>query len=602
MYESLKLLGRLKSSGDVFSRIIGKMPENYTHGIAVCFNSNGGYVGVRQRKNNGDFAYKKAHSASKTLPLPITMFSERIENTINRLGNTLESFSKNEELGDFAVFCKKIFDSWQENEKQIKTDTLEAYESLKQHEENIFIYASHDDNALTPLTENNKLKNHIKKSFVTEQYGKRSNTICQKEKGVCSVCGNEPVTVYGNFSMITCYTLDKESVIAGGFNIGQAVDNFPVCADCIIDISDGFRFAGNELTSNMAGFQYMALPKALTGDEELNRNVIDELFKKYKKRQKAGELRHIAGTEKELIQMLDDENIQDDVSLLLVFFAKSKAQWSILLEIEELLPSRVRDINSALNDTEDKVKRFFNIDKWHYTFRIFRSVFGQADAGKTHQKIVQYLDAIFSDHPLSESDVIAGGVSSILSVQRKALKGEQDFSYFAIRDAFATWLFFKYLQLFHDQKRRRKMEYLDQFSGPYVDVIHELSDFFDQPDKVAAFLIGCYVDSTAYAQSAKRGEGGKRGNEPFRKRVIGRKMNPEYLKRLYPEAMSKLRQYDAFGLVARDLDPLTAYCIAKAGNDWKSSDEALTLAFSIGMSINGKLIKPKKEDEENDAA
>lgn len=585
MYESLKLLGKLKSSGDKFSQITEKMPKHYTYGIAVCFRDDGSFAGIKQKKNDGDFAFVKAASRANSLPLPITMFSGKIENTINRLKNTIKKFSEANEDNGLRQAYRNIYESWEENDERLKSEIIRTYDSLKERkEENIFLYLSYDDDGLTSMMENDSLKNQFKNNYLRERYGIYDKIQCFKENGYCSVCGYNNIPVFGNFSLIKCYNLDKESVIAGGFLIQQAVNNFPVCSDCILDISDGFKFAKNELTSHMAGLNYMALPKALTGDEQLNQELIDELFTKYKKRQKTGELRQIAGTENELIEMLDSEGIQDNVSLLLVFFAKSKDQWSILLEIEELLPSRVRIIKQSLGYTENVISKIFNVDNWQYNFGILQQVFKVKYKGDSQasQKIIQYLQAIFSNHPIQESDMLTNGTLSILGAQKEALKGEKDNTYYVVRNIFATWLFLEKLKLFKDRRRGEAMDYLEQFTGPYVDMIRELSEFFDYPDKVAAFLIGCYVDSTAYAQSSYRkdsSEGSKRGNEPFRKKVIGRKMNPDYLKRLYPEAMSKLRQYDAFGLVAKDLDPLTAYCIAKAGNSWSSSNEELTLVL-----------------------
>lgn len=607
MYESLRLLGQLKSSGDPFARITKQMPERYVLGLAVRFRDDGSYAGLSQKRNDGSFAFKEAAPRANTLPLPITMVSGRPHNTVNRLKNTLEQFGKNTELGEFAEFCRQAFTSWSGQEERVNEEIMEALSAMQRDNESIFLYASHDDPGLTPLTENESLKRFFTEGYVQDNFGSCGRTACHKDKGVCSVCGLDKVAVYGNFSLIACYNLDKESVIAGGFSPERAADNFPVCADCILDIGDGFKYAQNELTSYLSGFQYMALPKALTGDEELNRQIIDELISHYKERQKAGKLRRIAGVEKELLEMLDREDIQDNVSLLLVLFATSKAQWSILLEIEELLPSRIRTIREAIEASEETIAKYFYTDSWQYTFGHLRDAFKVKYAGTSQldQKIVQYLEAVFSDHPVAESDMLAGGVTSILGAQREGLRGKQDHSYFVIRNTLATWLFLNYLQLFHQKGKGDAMDYLDQFTGPYVDMLRELSAFFDQPDKAAAFLIGCYVDSTAYAQSLKRStvagsEGGKRGTEPFRKKVIGRKMNPEYLKRLYPEAMSKLRQYDAFGLVAKDLDQLTAYCIARAGNQWPSSDDELTLAFCIGMSINSRIIKSQKEDTDHD--
>ena len=279
MYESLRLLGQLKSSGDPFSRITSRMPEHYALGLAVCFSDDGSYAGLAQKRNDGSLAFKKAHSAASSLPIPVTMVSGRPHNTINRLKNTLEQFGNTQELGEFAEFCQQAFASWKAQEKILNNEIMDTLSAMQRDNESIFLYAAHDDPSLTPLTENEALKQFFTEGYVQGNFGNCGRMACHKDKGVCSVCGQKGVTVYGNFSLIACYNLDKESVIAGGFSPERAADNFPVCADCILDIGDGFKYAQNELTSYLSGFQYMALPKALTGDEALNQQIIDELIR-----------------------------------------------------------------------------------------------------------------------------------------------------------------------------------------------------------------------------------------------------------------------------------------------------------------------------------
>lgn len=67
MYESLRLLGQLKSSGDSFSRITNRMPEHYTLGLAIRFGDDGTSAGQSQKRNDGSLAFKKAHSAASSL-------------------------------------------------------------------------------------------------------------------------------------------------------------------------------------------------------------------------------------------------------------------------------------------------------------------------------------------------------------------------------------------------------------------------------------------------------------------------------------------------------------------------------------------------------
>lgn len=55
MYDSLRLLGQLKSSGDAFSRITNRMPEHYSLGLAVRFRDDGSYAGLRRKRNTDPF-------------------------------------------------------------------------------------------------------------------------------------------------------------------------------------------------------------------------------------------------------------------------------------------------------------------------------------------------------------------------------------------------------------------------------------------------------------------------------------------------------------------------------------------------------------------
>ena len=65
-----------------------------------------------------------------------------------------------------------------------------------------------------------------------------------------------------------------------------------------------------------------------------------------------------------------------------------------------------------------------------------------------------------------------------------------------------------------------------------------------------------------------------------------------------------MRQYNSFGLVAQTLDPQLAESWIKCGEEWTISDEESTFAFTLGMSLAGKIREIDKKavltEEEGD--
>lgn len=52
--------------------------------------------------------------------------------------------------------------------------------------------------------------------------------------------------MYGNFSVVACYNLDKQGSIAGGFAEQGAHRNLPVCGDCALALAAASGFVGRQ--------------------------------------------------------------------------------------------------------------------------------------------------------------------------------------------------------------------------------------------------------------------------------------------------------------------------------------------------------------------
>jgi CRISPR-associated protein Cas8b/Csh1 subtype I-B len=115
---------------------------------------------------------------------------------------------------------------------------------------------------------------------------------------------------------------------------------------------------------------------------------------------------------------------------------------------------------------------------------------------------------------------------------------------------------------------------------PYGHYALEHTDFFCRPERVAAFLTGCYVAQVTSVQHQERGA------EPFAKKFIGRVLTRQHLRRLYREGHAKLAQYGKLGHVITGLDPDLANAWVVCGNARAISDEEAIFTFTVGYRIN----------------
>ncbi len=131
----------------------------------------------------------------------------------------------------------------------------------------------------------------------------------------------------------------------------------------------------------------------------------------------------------------------------------------------------------------------------------------------------------------------------------------------------------------------------------YGKYIREHPQFFNGPEKVAAFLTGCYVSTVMGVQYRARD-----GATPFGKKFFGRLMTRRLLHRLYLEGQDKLAVYDKLGFVIRGLDPDLAHAWIVCGDSWDIGDEEATFAFKLGYSLEHRIRSFVENDEEAKAS
>ncbi|MCL0107058.1 TIGR02556 family CRISPR-associated protein [Thermodesulfovibrionales bacterium] len=585
MFTELIELNQIIEGGkprNIVKRLNQGLPNAYKHGIAICFDLNSGrYVGLRLVEGCQDVVYMKASGSNGFAATALQPLAEKSASTINKLKRAVDALC----MSVFSI--KKQVDNITKNFDEIKIlheINVKLQDIPQSRDERIYLFvASIDGDKILPLYKEREVQEQMVKNALDEQYGKADKFLSIENDRTCYLCGKAGQKVYGNFSRLKCYNLDKRGVITGGFSYKEPLKNFPVCEECITAVSSGYDFAKKYLTFPICGERYILLPNLRTKNEELS----DFILEKLQDRETAtlsSKLEKITASENEILEELAEAGGGKDVlTLTMVFFEESNASWKITAEISEVLPSRITLIYKVKHTIESN--RYLKMgENFYYTFRNLQRFMG--DGGKlSRRKFMGYIDAIFADKMLDEKTFLTDLCRTILSTAKK----EPKYLAATVRDAFATWLFLSQLKILRKGEKSMGNE-LIKTDGPYGQFIKKHEDFFNAHEKVVAFLTGCYISKVLYVQ------GTNLGNSPFFKKLRGLKLDKKKLEILYPESRNKIQQYDAFGLV-KDIDSLIAQAWVDCGSKWDITDDEATLAFSIGLSLDYNIYKADEKKQ-----
>ena len=585
MFERLLHISQIRygDESDRIKLLNEGLEPSYHYGLAVCFDEVGQYKNIIMTEGSKNVIYIKG-APNGFDPLAISKYAGSPQKVTQRLRKCLETFNQSPQAESVQDQIDNILAGY--NDLQIAEDIENELENLDTREKYPFVYLSWlEGTKLIPFYENEYVK-QFAISEVLSRYGRVKKQPLEAENQVCAVCGKQADRVYGNFSLISCYNLDKRGLIAGGMDHNAATRNFPVCDYCMLAVSEGWNFVNSNLQFNLAGEPYLLLPQIY--NLELRDYVIEELEKRERGISlKKDALKTITNSENEILDTIADiAGDKDEIILSMIFFQKKNAAWRITAEIPTVLPSRIQEIYRIKKQIDsDPLLVFGKNQTYGFTLKTLRQFTGTRTDKSSQKQFLTYVDQIFAGltGKIAREVFFRDAVSVILT----SYKREPDKAIFTVRDAWATYRFLSRLDILTLSKGGVTMAESDNVYGKFL-VMYD--DFFDCQEKAVAFLTGCYVSAVAFVQHQNI------GNRPFLKKVQGIKMDRRKLQQIYPEAQTKLRQYNSFGLVAQTLDPQLAEAWIKCGEKWNISDEESTFAFTLGMSLAGKIRETDKND------
>ena len=431
-------------------------------------------------------------------------------------------------------------------------------------------------------SENQKLTQMFEQYFF-ENLGSYKKKPIWKTYGKCHSCGKDKEIYGGVGNLLKFYTVDKYGY-APELNPKIAWKQYALCKDCILDLERGKRAIDNFLTWKFYGKTFWLLPVSTS-----NLNTVLQRFETLHK--------ELSGkTHQEGYGLLEDRLLyeasmqKETLFYHFVFTKKDNQALRIMLHIEEVTPSLIKQYLQLKQDMEDKfndwLRNVFQKD-FHFKFNFFSSNGLKAISQKpgfTDKDFYTLVDKVFKRSYIDERHLISKIMARIHSdiVQ----SGEQ----FTLPwgTVLESLLSLEFLLLWGVLKRRKGGVMMDNL--PYGEFFEQHRDFFDHPAKRGLVLLGVLVDKFLKFQHNER------GSTPFMKVLKNLKLNQKDIQHIFVSLQNKMNEYGIGHWWPELREGISLYLI-DAGNNWGLTPDEIGFYIAIGMALSFHPVLNCKENQ-----
>jgi len=448
-----------------------------------------------------------------------------------------------------------------------------------------------------------------------EKYYKKHGKKSLGQDQICSVCHENQKEVYGFVNTYNFYTVDKPGFVSGGFKQQDAWKNYPVCYNCAVNLEQGKKYLSENLSFNFYGFNYLLIPKFITGRLiEESMGILEDAFE-----QKASEILksgfekkfryRLTSAENEIFDLISEQ--EDYISFDFLFYVEKQAALNVLLHIEDVLPSRLRrlfQIKAHVDqiDIFKRVKPDKNTDKNDegkrlvFNFGILRDFFPLISKKRTYDKnFLELAGKIFSHKAIDYNFIMQAIVRKIRpvfinnkSTEILCLKGCMLLNFLAELGILSKGGVKMDIKIIDDLKKSFSSE--DKTYSEKIERFFSAhGGFFDCAPKKACFLTGVLVRKVLNIQFKEKNA------TPFQKKLHGLRLSESVMKNISKEAQAKLEQYKKN--YYRELETVISQYMTVGDKNWPITNDEISFYFTTGMNL-ADLFKTEKEEEDNDGS
>ena len=624
MIEALYEIGKIQPAGDFLEEYIEDIGSGYKHVFKILFNiDNPSHFQYKEiayeefnKSNKLKYFYKRGSSRGADRS-PTSKITELKKTFNEKILKSIRSFIKDNETilsEEGKLFLENLDRCINLRQEDILNDlislTKESMEILSDEETikegGILTIAFEKDSKIIALGDMEIFKNTInqqeKSAFKSYYYSKTRNEDCRGFDTPCYICKQKKPEVWGLVGTFKYYTIDKPGMVTGGFVQEAAWKNYPVCPDCMIILERGKKFLEENLRYQFCGFNYFIIPQLSLDDKKILAGVIHKLQHMPDFTLAEKESARIERAEEKIIKELASERNFINFNFLFFKEEQSGAVFNILLYLQEIAPTRLKKLieaKSIVDEEEDKKYQVFSPVKlkndkevnFDFRFALIRNFFPGKKKGEKLQtenkekigfdkEFLSIIDHIFIGHNIAFELLLRRFMSRI---RREFLNDDRPY-HFTTLYAYKILLYIDRLKLL----KRRIFKMINTTKTDYLADFFTEHQIFDDDTKKAVFLEGVLAEKLLNIQYRER------NSKPFRARLNGLKIDEKVARRLLPEMINKLEEYDKN--YYKELEQGIAAYMLNASFSAYPVDE-LSFYFTLGMSLANKVLPKIKEEE-----
>ncbi|MEN6517190.1 MAG: TIGR02556 family CRISPR-associated protein [Methanospirillum sp.] len=501
------------------------------------------------------------------------------------------------------AFVDGVCTCLRENADEIREQVVERSGPLQKQKESVVLTVTIEDRDGRHYIGDFDVFRRILVAKALAGYYQKYNTESRAEEKVCSICRRTAPEVYGFVSTYAFYTVDKPGMVSGGFNQADAWRNYPVCRECALALEEGKKYLDRHSCFSFYGFDYYLIPQPIRGTDSAEVREILEFFQKEGRDQRiTGQYsRLLDDTREEILDLIARQ--ENTFTCTILVFRRANSEFKILLAIEDVFPSRLRQLFDAkravdrlphLRACQVPVNRFEkNSPKkdLEFTFENIWAFFGKEQDSDKSPYFLELVNRIFAGQPVSYSFLLW----AIARRLRKQFVQRYPTREHALRALSLIFYLERLGVLQIPNGENMQSAEISMTQGTRAassstiaeELFNEYTPFFASDARRAIFLVGALTQLLLDVQYTERKA------TPFRTKLQGLRLDQRRVQGLLPEVQNKFEEYRKN--YYRDLERLAADYLVRAGADWRLSKDEISFLFVVGMN-HAHLFKNKEHE------
>ena len=422
--------------------------------------------------------------------------------------------------------------------------------------------------------ENPILLEKMESIYLDELSTYKNKKVWKQRRARCHLCGRDTEVFGGVGSLLKFYTVDKFGY-APDLSPEFSWKQYALCRECIFNLERGLRATEEFLSYYFYGKKFWLLPTATNRLDKVLDHFKNFHGKVYKE-----------GYESIEDRLLYEAALQQNViSYHFVFTKKTNQKFEILLHIDEVLPSVLKQYI----ETKNNIERDFVLSTGYeikFNFLSSKSLKSQKDyPGFTDKDFFMFVDHVFRKSFIDEIFVISKAMSRIRKDMVNILQTQKEkIPKFSVLEVFLSLEFFLKFGIL-----RRKIGGKIMSDSGYRDFFKQYDDFFNHPAKRGLVLFGVLIQKFLNYQLKER------DSTPFLKVLKNLRLTQKDVENAFVALQNKMQEYNVSHWW-RDLKKSIALNFVEAGENWNFSPDEIGFYIAIGMSLYSLPIFGREEN------